>query len=164
MIKLTYLTDMDFVKMMFKRITRQNTRVYQVLMMVVITILILSAFLDIFWLMLSSVFLLGVLSTPIFIRSNSVIASRKLLSKNLINEELILQEGHLELYSNYERRVHTMKMNLDDIDKVYWHKDGFVLLIGALIYIVYKGNFESGSMDDIYQNLIAIPTIELIHM
>lgn len=60
MIKLNYITDINFVKMMFKHITKQNTRNYQVLVIISIVLMILSIVFHVTWLLVGSAFLLGV--------------------------------------------------------------------------------------------------------
>ena len=66
------------------------------------------------------------------------------------------------LKSIYRDKETIAKVNISAIQKVIWSDYGFAMLSGVMIYFVQNGDFESGSMNDIYEVLKNIPKVQFI--
>ena len=96
----------------------------------------------------------------LFKRTNT--KTRETLNRDLITEEFTMDQECFTLKSIYRDKETIAKVNISAIQKVIWSDYGFAMLSGVMIYFVQNGDFESGSMNDIYEVLKNIPKVQFI--
>lgn len=162
MIKLNYLTTNDFTQYIMDKMLKNYHRILTILWMVsLIAGFIAYSNKNMLDIAISfSLFTFFITTKELFKTTNK--KTRKTLNRDLITEEFTMNQESFTLKSIYTDKETIAKVNISAIQKVIWSDYGFAMLSGVMIYFVQNGEFESGSMNDIYEVLKNIPKVQFI--
>ncbi len=129
MIKLHYLSDSNFIELSLKKMTKQNTKIQRIILIISILLILLSIYFDIMLLLMLSTFIFGVLFFSLYLMSKSIMSSRKSLALGLVSETFEISDHKVILESVYNNRTLNMKIDITAINKIHWHNDGFIVVV-----------------------------------